>query len=386
LKVFSLEREGKAMRKCWIVAALAALSAGAMAQDAKGPAGEQKAAFERRAFPFEAEVAVERLNVRMFPKQDQTSIITSVLSLGEKLTVVGEKEDFFQILPPRGSTAWVFGRNVKKEGDKGVVTANDVPVRLDSRVNADTLATLKEGETLKIVAEHMGWYKVEAPAAVKYFVGKKYVRAGAAVAVPIPFEPGDGRKAPAPAKGDGDVEARREIAKAEALLDEQKKLIDAQRLDEVDFSEVVRSYETALATARGEAARTEAERGLKRYKDLSLLWATFKARKAAAEAELALRRVEVQKKAVEEPKQWAFTGYVDTTGLLFKRPGTHKLMMGGKIVCFLRVKEGEEKMIGRMNDFYQKYVGVNGIVIKNPDGWDGYSVVVVDEIVGLQQP
>ncbi len=374
------------MRKCWTVAALAALSAGAFAQDARSGQGEQKAAFEKRAFPFEGEVAVERLNVRMFPKQDQTSIITSVLNLGEKVTVVGEKEDFFQILPPRGSTAWVFGRNVKKEGDKGVVTANDVPVRLDSRVNADTLASLREGDAVRIVAEHMGWYKIEAPAAVKYFVGRKYVRAGQALAVPTPFAPGDEKKAAPAPRADADLEAKREIAKAEALLDEQKKLIDAQRLDDVEFADVVKSYEAALAMALSDAVRTEAERGLKRYRDLSLLWTAYRAQKAAKEAEWAVRKIEQEKKEAEKPKQWVMSGYVDTTGLMFRRPGTHKLVMGGKIVCFLRVKEGEEKMIGRMNDLYQKYVGVNGVVIRNPDGWDGYSVVVVDEIVGLQQP
>jgi hypothetical protein len=59
--------------------------------------------------------------------------------------------------------------------------------------------------------------------------------------------------------------------------------------------------------------------------------------------------------------------------------------MGGKIICFLRPKEGDDKMITQLNDHYQKYVGVNGILIKNPDGWEGYSVVVVDEIVPLQK-
>jgi uncharacterized protein YgiM (DUF1202 family) len=104
------------------VVGLAVLSAGAIAQDdVKG--GEAKVAFEKKSYPYEGEVTVERLNVRMFPKNDQTSIITSVLGLGEKVTVVAEKDEYFQILPPRGSIVWVASKNIKRDGEKGTATA-----------------------------------------------------------------------------------------------------------------------------------------------------------------------------------------------------------------------------------------------------------------------
>jgi len=153
--------------KKWLLAVvgLAVIGAGASAQD-DAKAGEAKVAFEKKSYPYEGEVTVERLNVRMFPKNDQTSIITSVLGLGEKVTVVAEKDEYFQILPPRGSIVWVASKNIKREGDKGVATTGEIPVRLDSRINADVLCTLKEGEAVKVAGEHMGWLKIEAPAAV----------------------------------------------------------------------------------------------------------------------------------------------------------------------------------------------------------------------------
>jgi SH3-like domain-containing protein len=373
------------MMKQWIAGAVVAVvSAGAFAQEPKrGP--EEKVVFEKRAFPFEAEVSVERLNVRMFPKADQTSVIVSILGLGEKVTVVGEREDFYQILPVKGCTAWIFGKNVKRDGAAGTVTAHAVPVRMDSRVNAEALCTVNEGETVKIVAEHMGWYKIEAPNAVKYFVGKKYVRPGKALepVVAAPAVKDEVKKAATPAASGGDAEARQKIALADALLDEQKKLIDALRLDEVDFAEVVSNFEGAQAAAQSASVKAEAERGLKKYKDLQLMWMTYKLNKANEEKRLAEERAKVQRVEQVKPKEWVLTGYVDTCGAFLNRPGTHKLVMGGKIVGFLRVKEGDDKMKDRLNDFYQKYVGVNGVVIKNPEGWDGYSVVVVDEIVGL---
>src|SRR5579863_4316152 len=95
--------EGETMMKgLFTGVALAVLAANAWSQDVKS--GQEKVAFEKKSYPYEGEVTVERLNVRMFPKNDQTSIITSVLGLGEKVTVVAEKDEYFQILPPKGST------------------------------------------------------------------------------------------------------------------------------------------------------------------------------------------------------------------------------------------------------------------------------------------
>jgi hypothetical protein len=278
---------------------------------------------------------------------------------------------------------------VQREGDKGVVTADDVPVRMDSRVNADVLCTLKQGDAVKILSEHMGWYKIEAPASVKYYVGKKYVRPGKELPAPVAAAVADEaapRKGPQPRAAGGDAEAREKLAQADQLLEEQRRLVDAQKLDDVDFGGVVAAYEGALAAAQTPALRAEAERGLKRYKELHLIWMTHRARKAEEELRLAREREKLAQKPEEPPaRTFALSGYVDTCGLLWKRPGSHKLVMGGKIVGFLRVKDGDDKMIARLNDLYQKYVGVNGVVIKNPEGWDGYSVVVVDEIVPLTQ-
>src|SRR4029077_8808195 len=131
--------------------------------------------------------------------------------------------------------------------------------------------------------------------------------------------------------------------------------------------------------------RLEAEHGLDRYREISRIWTTAKVQleeRKKLDADK-LRLAEELKK--NEPPATMFQGYIDMTGLLFKRPGTHKLVMGGRILCFLRIKDGDEKMMGMFNNNFQKFVGVNGTVIKNPEGWDGYSVVVVEEIVPLQK-
>ena len=375
--------------KKWLLAVVgvAVLSAGAVAQDdVKG--GEAKVAFEKKSYPYEGEVTVERLNVRMFPKNDQTSIITSVLGLGEKVMVVAEKDEYFQILPPRGSIVWVASKNIKRDGEKGTATANEIPVRLDSRVNAEVLCTLKEGDTVKVAGEHMGWLKIEAPAAVKYYVGKKYVhtaRAAEGVAAPV-AAPADEKKAAAksaPLTG-SDVEARQLMDSAYAEVKRQDALMAAKNFEQMDYSTAIADFKAAVEKSKSDDVRKEAERGLDRVlavnRALEMAKVGIEGQKKAEAAALA----EKLKAKAAEPKT-QFQGYIDTTGLLFKRPGTHKLVMDGRIVCFLRIKDGDEKMLGKMNGQFQKMVGINGTVIANPEGWDGYKVVVVDELFALEK-
>lgn len=373
--------------KKWLLAVvgLAALGAGASAQD-DVKAGEAKVAFEKKSYPYEGEVTVERLNVRMFPKNDATSIITSVLGLGEKVMVVAEKDEYFQILPPRGSIVWVASKNIKREGDKGVATASEIPVRLDSRINADVLCTLKEGDAVKVAGEHMGWLKIEAPAAVKYFVGKKYVHtARAAEAAPVAAPAVDEKKPArtAPLTG-SDAEARVLMDNAYAELKKQDALLAAKNFDQMDYSAAVADFKAAVEKAKSDDVRKEAERGLERVLAVNRVLETAKVADAAQKKAEAAVLAEKLKAKANEPK-FAFSGYLDTTGILFKRPGTHKLVMDGRIVAFLRVKDGDEKMLTKFNGQFQKLVGINGTVINNPEGWDGYKVIVVDELFALEK-
>jgi uncharacterized protein YgiM (DUF1202 family) len=375
--------------KKWSLAvmALAAMSAGAVAQGVKG--GEEKVAFEKKSYPYEGEVTVERLNVRMFPKSDQTSIITSVLGLGEKVTVVAEKDEYYQILPPKNSIVWVTAKNIKRDGEKGVAATNEVPVRLDSRVNADILCTLKEGEAVKVVGEHMGWLKIEAPSAVKYYVGKKYVHTSKEIAaVPVADEKkpaaAPAKKGEAPAFGGSDAEARRLIANAQVELEKQSRMIEEGKFEQVDLGTVVADYEAAKDKATTDVVRSEAERGLSRSRELNGMLTAAKVARAAQKVKQDADLAALNERKNAE-KALAFQGYVEPTGVLFKRPGTHKLVMGGRIVCFLRVKDGDEKMLGQLTNNFQKLVGINGTVITNPEGWDGYKVVVIDEFVKLEK-
>jgi SH3-like domain-containing protein len=365
----------------WAVALLAVF-APVSAQDEK-PAvqdgvksGEAKTSFLDEEFPFEGEVTAERLNVRLFPKPDAaTSIVATVLGQGEKLTVVAQKDDFFQILPPRGTSVWVWARNVKKEtDDAGTVIGNDVPVRLDSRANADQLGTMKEGAKVKILREHLGWFQIFPPDTVKYFVAKKYVKyLGKATAAVTPSD----KQVP---KALPDAEAQSKLAEAEALATEQNEFITAKELDKLNFAKVAEAFEAAAALAKSDELKKQAEARAKTYRQLEAHWALVQKNLQLTEEKLRLLRQEIENKNKPEEKKWEFTGHVDTVGRMFNRPGTHKLVSGGKIVCFLRAKDDSEEIRQQMNGLWDRYVGVRGTVQKLTDSWDGYSVVIVEAI------
>ena len=67
----------------WTFFALAPWLAVAAAAQEPAQAGAEKVAFEKRIYPFEGEITAERLNVRMFPRNDGQSIISSVLTAGD---------------------------------------------------------------------------------------------------------------------------------------------------------------------------------------------------------------------------------------------------------------------------------------------------------------
>jgi hypothetical protein len=265
----------------------------------------------------------------------------------------------------------------------GTIVAGSAPVRLDSRITAEKTCELREGETVSIVGDYLGWYKIQAPASVPYFVSKKYVRAGGPIEEVAADNTGKPRAAEK-ATG-GDAKARARMRDAETEVARQQALIEAMRLDDVNFNGVIRAYEHAGSLASSAAVKAQAEKSATRYRELQVIWASIKTQKMAKDREIEAMKRAAMAKEEETPEQSPYTamGYVDTTGALWQRPGTHKLMMGGNIVSFLRIREGDTAMTRRLNNCYGKYVGVKGVVVEDPEGWEGHTVIVVEEVERL---
>lgn len=343
--------------------------------------GESRSSADAAEFPFEGEVTCENLNVRLAPRTDAATGVVTVLRQGEKVIALGASGDFLVVKAPRGATAWIYGKHVKKEADgSGTVLVNDAPLRMDSRANAEKIGALKEGERITIAKEHLGWCLVSAPAGVKYYVAKKHVRflAAAPGVEPIakPAEPVD-------ASGLSDASALAKMREAESLITGQNTLIDEKKINEVNYDGVVAAFKEAMDVAKTEAVKKQAESKFETYRGINNMIKALQGNLEAIERLLAAQREAIAKKWENNEAKFDACGYVDTVGPLFHRPGAFKLMMSGKIIAFIKIKDGDEEMRVRMNRLYCKYVGVTGAVLKDPPGWKDHKVVTLESVEEL---
>ncbi len=353
------------------------LMSGIAAAQETGTAGEKKVSFTKITYPFEGEVTAARLFVRRTPTSEDHRVIATIVKKGARVTVVGLKDSFYEILPVAGCVGYIFAKNVKVEGEAGTVVATNIPIRVDSRTNALKLCIVNEGDKLQVLSHHMGWLRVQLPPAMKFYVGKKYVKF--LKALDGSLLPGMAGKTPA--KEIGDAKALLKIGEAETLVREINLSIEAGSLDAIDFSPVVTLFEEAITLATSEGVKADADAGLKNYRSLQVVWNTYRAQKADLRKRMEeQRRLLIEKNQKEAKKTFSFTGYVKTTSFsMADRPGRFKLVMADKTVCFLKSKD--RKMFRNIGNLYKKYVGVNGTIIENPEGWEGYTLVIVDEIL-----
>lgn len=361
-----------------VLLALFLMSGVAVAQE-KGQAGEEKVSFTKITYPFEGEVTADRLFVRRMPTAEDHRVIATIVKRGAKVTVVGLNDQFYEILPVAGCVGYIFAKNVKVVDNTGTVMASKIPVRMDSRTNAEKLCLVDEGTKLKVLSHHMGWLRVQLPPTVKFYVGKKYIKF--LNVMDASLVPGMEKKAPL--EKSGDAKALLKIEQAEGLVKLLNQKIEAGNMESIDFAPVVTLFEEALALGTSEEVKADAEAGLKNYRNLQTVWSTYRAQKADITKQTEeLRRQLAEKNRKPAKKTYAFTGYVATTSFsMANRPGRFRLIMSDKTVCFLKAKDA--KLLQAIGNNYKTYVGVNGTIIKDPEGWKGYSLVIVDEILPI---
>jgi len=308
-----------------------------------------------------------------------------VLRQGEKVIAVGTTGEFLVVKAPRKATAWIYGKHVKRESDgSATVLVSDAALRTDSRAGAEKIGALKEGERISIIREHLGWLQVSAPPGVKYYVAKKHVRFLAAA----PGEIVDDVKAEKPLvidqkSGLSDAAALAKMREAEGLVSEQGKLIEGRNFKDLNYGPAVAAFKEAVDIAKTDDVRSKAEAKWESYQGFHNMIMTLKGNLEAIETLIAARKEADGQKYEKDQSKFDACGYVDTVGPLFYRPGAFKLMMSGKIIAFIKVKDGDEEMRVRMNRLYGKYVGVTGPVLKDPPGWVDHKVVTLESVEEL---
>jgi len=125
---------------------------------------------------------VDATNVYVRHNASMAAYPCTKLSRPQKVTVVGERDDWLMILPPPGVFCVISKQYVKAaaDGKTGVVTGDRVWVRAggdERQTNFTGLQTqLNSADKVKILGEVDTWYKIVPPRRTRFFISSRYVK------------------------------------------------------------------------------------------------------------------------------------------------------------------------------------------------------------------
>ncbi|NLZ50044.1 MAG: SH3 domain-containing protein [Clostridiales bacterium] len=138
-------------------------------------------------------VTASKLNVRSGPGTNYDSIHT--LWQGNVVTVLEQSNGWYKIQLSNGKTGWVSGtylqvsgteNPVKSLSNTGTVTASKLNVRSGPDTSYSIIHTLWQGNTIKVIGESNGWYKIQLSNGTTGWVSGTYLKLGASTATPTP--------------------------------------------------------------------------------------------------------------------------------------------------------------------------------------------------------
>lgn len=317
--------------------------------------------------PFEGEIVLHgvksRVNVRLHARSGDDSPVMDVLKNGYKVIVLGKEGNFYAIKPPQGSNGcWIHTGSVHVQGDRAQTSRDAVPVRLDSRMNAEVLATLPKGMEVEVHKTYLGWHQISAPPGVHYYVHARYVKKTGIIEPPlIPTHPNDVAT---------DHPAKKMLEEAHAEMHRQL------RRKHPDFRLAISLFNKIASDAPNEAIEHEARQWsaflasmdqiVSRHRDdMSILTDTLDRFRRDFEATM---QAAEKHKPPPAPK-FLHYGYLDSTPKYLNQNGTWCLLdrLGGKRIAFIQT---DEITVRRLWGKYRQFIKINGTVIRKDGGID----------------
>ncbi|MCA8911478.1 MAG: SH3 domain-containing protein [Planctomycetes bacterium] len=342
----------------------------------------------------------------------------SVMSEGDELTVVGEKEGWAIVQLPKDAPCWISADFVKP-GDDGktwVVTGDNVNLRVSAdtkffpvgQAAKDQVLTAATSEEGKNVSEN-GYVKVVPPANAHGAISSEFLKKIKNVA-PEKAETIETAPADEPKKAEEAGEETGDRADdnggketVETPKDEPKRKPTAAELEDErkTFTELEKLLNDELKKPAKDVNLTDIRKMFEQFKEFSLdkdigekaglyiekidltvkLIETENARLDKEEADRKAKADAIAKKALEEPKEeqpkgpveYTVTGTIGSTGKTAKTPASHRLFdKDGNVLYDLRWDKGDlGKLMGSK-------VGIVGKV-KKYDGWP-HKVIVIERV------
>lgn len=146
-------------------------------------------------YPYVGILTGTRVHVRCGPGKAYYECIR--LSRPDMVQVLGERDGWLKISPPKQCHSLVAKRFVQAVGDEGRVTGDDLQVRAGSDLLPKRMdrvqGRLKKGDRVLIVGEQGEYYKIAPPRGVVFWISADFVKpAGKVTTFPTASRPAEG--------------------------------------------------------------------------------------------------------------------------------------------------------------------------------------------------
>lgn len=298
-------------------------------------------------FPREGRVTADRVNLRCGPGTNFRSFLT--LDKGSKLTVIGEKKEWYAVIPPAGIFFFIHRRYVSKGrklvgGYEGEVLGNNVNVRSGIGDRDRVMGQLNRGDRVTIVGEKEQWFKIKPPEGMCVWIAAKYVK----------LEQKVGGKKPKEENGRKVVRTAKKTDREETLEKEVEEL--RRRVEKLLAELNVKESELRKIREERESWERRYERIKKKLED-----ADRKEKELREKYERRIKEILEREPGRVRPTRYTAVGVIyDFGALVVDRPGgaTHKLKEteDGPVKYYLKPARSEIKL----DDYLFKRVGIIG--------------------------
>ena len=381
-----------------------------------------------RAIIGEAEINANDVYVRSGDSLNHYTIIK--LKAGDRVTVVGERGDWYEIVPPEGSFSLVSGDYIDTADDqKGVVNGANVRVRAGSMLNDNKYtvqALLNKGAEVTILGKNPdGFLRIKPPPGTTLWINKPFAQLssdsrpasppstdatspvadsagpagetptappGTNLATPTPTATKPKSVAPRPAVSNADSEARhRKLAELDAGLAKEF----AKPVAERNLDSFISQYRLVAADATDEFVRQYAQRRIEELQTAIEATGSISHWKKIEEiAETKRREYRTARAAIPEAAPAAPS--IEAKGelrisALFPPGGTperYRLVdpstAGERTIAYVEIPAGSNI---RVNDFLNKFIGVRALERRvQTGGVNPIPIYIADDLVLLEPP
>lgn len=121
--------------------------------------------------PFTGKILKNKVRMRLQPSLDGS--ILREMKADDLVIVVGEKDNFYAVQPPRDIKGYVFRTFVLD----GVIEGSRVNVRLEPDLTAPVIAQMNTGDNVvgTISAQDKKWMEIAPPASTRFYIAKEFV-------------------------------------------------------------------------------------------------------------------------------------------------------------------------------------------------------------------